>query len=364
MKIACDRKILAEAAAMALRGVPARTAYPLQAMFHLCADDSGLTVAGSGHDVGVKKRVAAQVKEPGACAVLARAMADLLNALGDGEVTLSTDGDEKTNLTLGASTYHLASLSPEDYQEPGDPPMPVAFTLPASLLREVVRQTAFAAGDDPSRPTMMGIKLMASDETLKLVATDGSRLAMRSAALPEAVATAVDCIAPQKALVDAARILGDGDVEVSVSKSFLRVAQVDVSLTMRLIEGMFPPFERVIPTGGDKTLTLDTQALLTMCRRIAMVAADTHRLTLRTVEGGIALSGESSAVGRGGEFLAAERTGDDVEMAFDVRFLIDFLAAVGSERVTATMTQPLSPGLWRTEDGTDLKYVLMPMHLM
>lgn len=365
MKVICERKALADAVGVAGRAVPGRTALPIQSHFLIAADETGLRVAGADYELQIEKQIGAQVVEPGLCTVVARVFTDIVNSLPESDVELESLPEGKVFLRCRASEYDLLGLPPEEF-----PPLPqissdVGLQVPAGQLKLLVRQSAFAVSDDASRPQLTGINVTASGTRLKFAATDGSRLVVRQVDLEEAARGEIGCIVPARALNEVSRILTDDQsLEVAVTPNQVLFRLPTVTIVSRLIEGQFPNFERVIPKEYSKKITAPAGELHSAVRRCMIIAEENQRLILQLQGDQLHLKAESGRYGRGHEQVEVVREGEDIEIAFNARFLNDFLGVVSSDGVEVELTAPLSPGVFRPTETPDFTYVLMPMHLM
>jgi len=388
MRAICDRRVLAEAVATAFKAVPARTALPIQSHFLLTAPEypgaGGLRIAGADYELQIEAVVDAQVAEEGQCTVVARILSDLVRALPDGDVELASRPDGHVELRTPTSEYTLFGLPPEEFPPLADLASEQTFSIQAGLLNDLIRQTVFACSTDPSRPQLVGANLVVEGANIKMAGTDGNRLSVRRGQLAQPVANAVSCIVPARALHEVQSVVdklpADQDVEVGVTQNQIafrlnpapdqvgasREAPMPgaVSVTSRLIDGQFPNFERVIPQQWTRKVTVQTAEMQSALRRCKAMAGDTRRVVFRTEGDVLVLTAESTTYGHGREQVEVVREGEDIEIAFDVNYLEQFLAVVGTEGTVIEMTGSLAPGVMRPLDGVDLTYVLMPMQLV
>ncbi len=379
MKAILDRRTLSEVLSTALRAVPSRSALPIQTHFLFSAEENGLKVAGADYELQIECRTPAQVIEPGQATCPARTLVELVSRLPEADVQIEGDGEGHFLLRCQNSEYELRGEPAEEF-----PPLNwelgvsseegITFQIQASLLKEMVRHTAFAVSDDPARPQFTGLDFILQGNRFKMVATDGSRLALREGDLeeepqgdPARLEQGVECIVPAKTLVEFSRIVGSEEdllIEVSLSPGQIAFRWPDTLMVSRLIEGKFPPFERVIPKEGRIRWSVATADLLSAVQRCRIIAGESHRLLLKTEENQLHILAESAPMGRGHEQVEIVKEGEDIEIAFDGRYLSDFLSVVPSEGVTVELTAPLSPGVFKPIDGPSLTYVLMPMQLI
>jgi DNA polymerase III subunit beta len=256
--------------------------------------------------------------------------------------------------------------------------------VPQTVLKEMIRQTSFAVSPDDNRPILTGILMVFDGETLKLVATDTHRLAVKTAIIKDGRGSQ-QAIVPARAMNELTRLLSDaeGDVQVALSNNQVKFAlpgDSEVQIVARLIEGQFPNFQRVIPQDFQKRLVIPTEPLLRAVRRAHIVARESaNRVVLRTDGEKLVLTAESQQVGNAREELELHvREGDDVEIAFNAKYLLDLLNVLTEETLTMELSESLKPGLVRPipappkdSDDTnpmtlpaDYLCVLMPMQIV
>jgi DNA polymerase-3 subunit beta len=368
MKAICDRKALAEAANIAIRAVPSRTALPIQTHFLITAEAQAMRIAGADYELQIETTIPAQVVEEGQCTVLARILSELVSALPDGDIQLASLPDGHVELRTPTSEYKLFGLPPEEF-----PPLPEltsepTIQIPAPLLNDLIRQTIFACSTDPSRPQLVGANLVVEGNLIKMAGTDGNRLSVRRATLEQAAPEPISCIVPSRALSEVQRIVSplpsDTMVQIGITQNQIAFRFPDICLISRLIEGQFPNFERVIPQQWTRRLTLQTKEFQSALRRCMAMAGETRRVVFRTENDKLTLLAESSSFGSGREEIEVIKEGEDIEIAFDIRYLDQFLNVVGTEGTVIEMTGSLAPGVMRPVEGDDLTYVLMPMQLI
>lgn len=299
--------------------------------------------------------------------VPARVFAEILAALPETDVLLERNvGDNKIHLRCARSDYNILGLPAEEFPAPPDVTPTASFALPGQLLKDMIRHVLFAVSTDETRPILTGVLLAFTGDSLKLVATDTHRLAVRTEKIAgEGSATA---IIPARAMNELIRLAGDDDtVTVSLAQGQARFEVDKTTMTTRLLEGQFPNYERVIPTSFDRRLTLETEAFQQAVKRASIVARDNaHRVVLETEGAQLALSAESGTIGSVRDEIEVAREGDDITIAFNAKYMNDVLSIVETEGVALELTEPLRPGILRPigDNATDYLCVLMPMQVI
>jgi len=241
----------------------------------------------------------------------------------------------------------------------------VSFKIEKGALRQGIHKTIFAVSAEEARPQLTGILLLLAEDGIKLVSTDTHRLCKQDLTIREGRGEAQSII-PQRAMAELSRLLTDdeGEVTINISPSQILFTLPDVSLVSRLIEGQFPNYERVIPAEHDRRLTLPTPDFLQAMRRASIVAREnSNRAVLRTVDGKLVVTAESGSIGKAYEEVEVIKEGEDVEMAFNAKYLLDVLTVMDAEAVELELTGSLSPGVVKGQGAEDYLYVVMPMQI-
>ncbi len=403
MKAICPRKALFDAVQTVGHAVSGRNPLPILSHILIQADGDGLRLMATDLELGISCRVAdrtgvldenadkasartsTQILEPGALTSPARLLTEVLANLPDkDDVAISVDKSHTVRIhcEYSRSDFKILGLPAEDYPQLPEVQDTVAFSVPQARLRDLIRQTLFAVSTDEARMILTGVLMVYEENTVKFVATDTHRLAVMETKVSEGRGGPQKAIVPARAMTELARLLTDseGDVQVTLSTNQIRFAlpgEGEVQIISRLIEGQFPNYQRVIPAAHQKTLTLEVGALLRAVRRASIVARENaHRIVFRTVEDKLVLTAESQMVGNAREEVEVEREGEDVEIAFNAKYLLDVLNVLDCDKIQLELTEALKPGVLRpvsildTVDNGDAAVgegylcVLMPMQIV
>jgi DNA polymerase-3 subunit beta len=322
----------------------------------------------------------------GAATVPARNLTELLAAMPEMPVELTAEGGDGAGFALhlrcNRANYKLLGLSPEDFPLLPEVKQDTQFKVTRHDLREAIRQTIFAVSPDEARAILTGILMVYKDEKLLTVATDTHRLAVRESPTKDGTSATVQAVVPTHAMQEVLRIMGgseEGDVAITLSDNqvqfriFDEKTGVGTTLISRLIEGAFPSYERVIPQSHEHTLTLERDPLFNAFRRAAIVARGegaANRVVLRTQDQNdaatLTITAESGNLGNAFEEVEVIREGSDVpvEIAFNVKYLLDVLSVLDCEGVHLELTEPLRPGVLRPSGDPNYFCVLMPMQVV
>jgi DNA polymerase-3 subunit beta len=366
----CALKDLADGAQAVGRAVSTRTSLPILNHILIQSEEDRLRLSATDMELGISLTIPAKVAEPGGLTAPSRLLNDLLSTLPDAEVTLNVDRSHAMRVTCDKSDFKLLGLPHEDYPRLPEVKDEHAFSVAQNTLRDMIRQTIFAVSPDEARAILTGVLVCFEESTLKLVATDTHRLALRTAPIIEPRGGA-SAIVPARAMNELLRMLTDepGFVTVRMSENqAMFQTPGGVTLVSRLIDGQYPNYSRVIPTACQHRLTLQTQSLLQAVRSAAVVARSAaNRVQIKTDGDRLQVTAESSIDGNAYEEVEIAYEGEGVEMAFNAKYLLDVLQVVGAEGVYLDVTDPLKPAVMRpVADSADEEYLclLMPMQLV
>ena len=316
---------------------------------------------------------AASVETPGAITVSAHLLFDIARKLPDGsQVSLET-ADNRMTVKAGRSRFQLPTLPRDDFPVIVEGDLPTSFELPARVLAELIDRTRFAISTEETRYYLNGIFLHVSDDeapVLKAAATDGHRLARFTLPRPEGAAGMPDVIVPRKAVGELRKLLEeslDGNVEIDLSASKVRFTlggEGGVVLTSKLIDGTFPDYSRVIPTGNDKLLKLDPKSFYEGVDRVATIATEKTRAVKMGLDTDkVTLSVTSPDNGTAAEEVPADYRSEAIEIGFNANYLKDILHQIDGDTVELHLADPGAPTLIRQDDKSPALYVLMPMRV-
>lgn len=366
MKITCERGYLATALGVASRAVSARNTLPILSNVLLEASGDRVRLTATDLDTSIRADLPAFVEREGEVSVPASLLSDVVSKLPDAPVTLEL-GDNKVSLRCGKSDYTIVSLPAEDFPVVPQVKDGTLITLPQGTLKEMLRLTTFAAAKEENRSVLMGVLFEARGSTLTLVATDTRRLSWKQTEISDTIETPVQAIVPAKPLAELERVLRDtleDTVAIRFGGSQVQFETGSVTLVSRVLDGAFPPYERLIPKTCERKLTFDRTAMLDAMRRVQIVAKNaSQRSVWRTKGDALEVTAESQDVGRAFEEVPIAMEGSDITIAFNAVFLNEVLSIVGADKMTMEMQGPLQPSVMRADNKPDFLYLVMPMNV-
>jgi DNA polymerase-3 subunit beta len=324
-------------------------------------------------DLQIVESVEAQVETAGATTVSAHTLFDIARKLPEGSQVSIQAADGKMLIQAGRARFNLATLPRDDFPMIAEGDLPTQFELPAATLIQIIDKTRFAISTEETRYYLNGIFFHVSEDTssggqpvLKAAATDGHRLARVTVPRPEGAESMPDIIIPRKCIAELRKLLDevDGSIDVSLSASKIRFSMGTAILTSKLIDGTFPDYSRVIPTGNDKLLKIDPRSFEEGVDRVATIATEKTRAVKMTLDRDkITLSVTSPENGTAAEEVPGDFAGEGFDIGFNARYLLDILQQVGSDTVELHLADAAAPTLIRENDRSPALYVLMPMRV-
>ncbi len=371
MKFSCSTKDIASAVGAASKVVNAHTTVPILSNVLLTAVDETIRVRATDLELTLEHVFPAEISEPGSITVPAKLFSGYLANLPAGIVELAGT-PTRASVKWERSNYDFHALPADEY-----PPLPASqkgtsFSLGAKLFRDGVNATIFAASSEEARgAVLMGTLIEIAGDQLTMVATDGYRLAKWHATLAQGLADGgtAKFIVPSRALQEAARNLGGAEsVDVAAlgpSGNQLAFAAQNASIVVRLVDGQYPNYGQVIPQQFDRSVTVNTSALIAGLRRAELVAGDRASMVKINVSNQqLIITANSDTTGNAYEELEVEQQGDDLTIAFNARYLVEILNHIDAPRIVMEFLGPLSPAAIRPAEpaaGTGQMYVLMPL---
>jgi DNA polymerase-3 subunit beta len=354
------------------RVVERRNTIPILANVLVRAEKSALNLKATDLDLEVIESIAAEVAPGGSTTVPAHMFYEIVRKLPEGsQVVLEASGDRAVlAIRAGRSRFTLQTLPESDFPDLAAVDMTHKFALNAADLKRLIDKTQFAISTEETRYYLNGIYLHAAGTgktaTLRAVATDGHRLAQADLPLPSGAVGMPGVIVPRKAVNEVQRLIEDSEVDVAVelTSSKIRFSLGDVVLTSKLIDGTFPDYGRVIPTGNDKELVVDKRDFEAAVDRVSTVSSERGRAVKLSLSAGrLVLSVTNPDSGSATEELEVEYDADPIDIGFNSRYLLDIAAQIDGEVAVLKLADPGSPTLIQDKDAKGTLYVLMPMRV-
>jgi DNA polymerase-3 subunit beta len=373
MKINVERSALLKALSHVQSVVERRNTIPILSNVMIEAGKGQLKLTATDLDIEIVEAIPADVLRNGAATAPAHMLYDIVRKLPDGaqvQAELLTSEGGRLAVSAGSSRFELSCLPKEDFPQMAAAALPHKFRLAADDLKRIIDKTRFAISTEETRFYLNGIYVHAAKDTkskaLRAVATDGHRLARYEMELPDGAGDMPGVIIPRKTVAELRKLLDDADgaIEVALSDTKIQFGFGGVELTSKLIDGTFPDYQRVIPSGNDKALALESKDFSQSVDRVSTISADkTRAVKLAVAKDKITLSVVNPESGTATEELGATYSANPLEIGFNARYLLDITSQIEGKDVRFLLSDAGSPTIIEDAEDSRTLYVLMPMRV-
>ncbi len=371
MKFSISREQFLKPLQLVASVVERRQTLPVLSNVLIILDNNSLSLTGTDLEVEIVGRVELAddgIYESGEITVPARKLMDICKSLPDRcQLNFaSDDSGGRIQISSGRSKFSLATLPASEFPNVEDAPGGVEFQIPADELKRLIDSTAFAMAHQDVRYYLNGMLWEATTGMLRTVTTDGHRLAMSSRSMPFSVPEKIQAIIPRKGVMELSRILGEGgEVKVTLGSNHVRIKSDDFLFTSKLVDGAYPDYERVLPKAGTKALIGGREELRQSFARAAILSNEKYRgVRLLLQDSSLKITANNPEQEEAEEELAVDYQGDgDLEIGFNVNYLIDVLNVLKCENVKINFIDSNSSALLENPDSDEAVYVIMPMRL-
>jgi DNA polymerase-3 subunit beta len=366
MKFQTEKEILLNPLQQIIGAVEKKQTMPALSNVLIRTSENSLTLTATDLEIELVSQINIIVDEPGEITVPARKLLDIYKALPNEAIIKFSVVDGKARIQSGRSRFTLTTLPANDFPSLDTINSIYEFEIPQNILRDIIDKTAFAMAQQDVRYYLNGLMLELSANYLRAVATDGHRLAYCQKETNADIADIKQVILPRKGVLELVRLLGDtkDSVKIILGSNHLQVEFNGFRLTSKLIDGRFPDYNRVMPTGGDNILRVDRDQLRQALMRASILSNEKYRGIRLLLENNlIKLQAQNPDQEEADIEQEVDYSGDDIEIGFNVNYLLDVLNVTNSDIVQATLSDSNSSFLLTYPDQTDCKYVIMPMRL-
>ena len=375
MKVSCLQENLAKGLSIVSRAVASRSTLPVLSNILVATDQSRLRLSATNLEMAITCWIGAKVEEEGATTVPAKTFTDIVNALPQGQMDMSLNVRiQSLNVRGGAFVNDVKCIDAQEFPIIPQADLSDGVNLNVADLREMIDQVVFSAATDDARPILTGVLVKVDGGSVTFAATDGFRLAVRTAHLSAPAAEPVLAIIPARALAELGRVAGDQE-EAAVMTLPPGRGQVifhlkDVELVSQLIEGTFPDYTHIIPKSYATRTVMTTEAFRKACKAADIFARENaHTARFKISPGGelqpgmVEITAQAAETGSNEARLDATIEGNGVEIAFNVKYLVDVLNVLSTANVALETGAATSPGVVRPVGEDDFLYVVMPMRI-
>ena len=372
MKFSIERANLLRAVSQAQSVVERRNTIPILGNVLIEAEGDTVRFRATDLDIEVVDKAVATVERAGATTVSAVTLHEIVRKLPDGAlVALTDDGAAgRLNVDAGRSSFQLATLPKQDFPVMASAEYDCTFTAPAPVLRRLFDKSKFAISTEETRYYLNGVYMHVAEaggtKVLRCVATDGHRLARIDAPLPDGAGSMPGVIVPRKTVGELRKLLDKDEalIEVSVSETKVRFSTDEITLTSKVIDGTFPDYSRVIPTGNTRVMQVDAADFAAAVDRVATVSPERSRaVKLSLDQDRLMLSVNAPDSGAAEEELVVAYSDEKLEIGFNAKYLLEIAGQVDRENAVFRFNSSGDPTLMQEGDDTSAVYVVMPMRV-
>ncbi len=372
MRVSVLQENLQKGLSIVTRAIPARPALPVLSNVLLSTEGQRLKLSATNLELGITCRIGANIDEEGATTVPGRTFLDLVSNLSHEAVNLELNPrTQNLRIECGGNTGNIKCVDASEFPLVPDTDGQQGVALPAAALKEMIGHVEFAAAKEDNRPVLTGVLVRFEDDVMTMAAADGYRLAVRTVTLETPVQEDYQIIVPAKTLAEVARIIDNTDDEVLISlpegRNQVMFHLKNVDVVSSLLDGDFPSYEAIIPRSHTTTTQLYTEELLKACKRSEVFAKDSANASKIVINpsdtglGRLLVTSRSQEKGDNEGLVDASVDGDEVEISFNIRYLIEVLNVIKEDQIILETSGTAKPGLLRPMGRDDFIHVIMPM---
>ena len=374
MKISLLQENLAKGLSLVSRVVASKAQLPVLSNVLLSIDKGKLRLSATNLETGMNLWLGGKTEGEGKLTVPAKIFNEVVGSLPQETVVLEKEG-EGLRISCGKFKSKINGIAAEEF-----PLMPSlrdgktikeTFSLDREAVEKGLGQVAMAAATDESRPIFTGVKMELDEKKLRLAATDGYRLSVKTVTNLKGLKKQKSLVVPARALMELVRAITATETEAkevvlaaTEEERQLIMAYGDVEVVTRILEGEFPDFDKIIPTSHTTAIVLDAEELLQAVRAAAVFAKDSANIVrFKVSDKGLLISANAPQVGENEVELSGKKTGEDAEIAFNSRYLLEMLNVIEVKELRLEMSGPLSPGVFKPKEDNGLIHIIMPVRV-
>ena len=351
--------------------VDKKNTMPILSNMLLVADGKGIEIIATDLEIGLRGRYAAEVEKPGAVTVSAKKMFEIVRELPEEDVEIRVEEGNWVKIVSGHSQFKLVGLPKEEYPSMPDVAEEGMITMDGVTLRDMIKKTLYAAGENDARYVLNGLYVHLSPAkgglNIRMVGTDGHRLSMIDR-IVEAKHKEESVIVPKKAMIELRRLLEEDSsqegFQIGFSKNHALFKRDGLVMVSKLIDGNYPNYQQVLPTQNTKKVAVSKNIFTHAVKRVSILSKEkTNAVKLQLEKNKLLLSTNNPEVGEANEELSIDYTGESISIGFNSRYLMDVLMAMDRDTITLELNDSLSPCLVKEEGNDAYKCVVMPMRV-
>lgn len=363
MKIKCMKDELLEGINIVQKAVSVKASMPI--MEGILVEAIGrLKLTGNDLEIGIEAYIDADIKEPGSVVLNAKMFGSIINKLPNEEITIEVKSDLMVHIMCGTCKFEIKGLAPQQFPALPQVKEDKSFEVDQKVIKDMIKQTSFAASTDDSRPILTGILVECKDGELTFVAIDGFRMAIRKRLLKKDVT--LRAVVPSKTLNEIGKILtGNGTVKISLEKSQIMFEMAACKVVSRLLEGEYINYSSIIQNGCQTYVTVSTKDLLSSIERASLISGMEDKripVTFNIQDDKIVITSKTTN-GAAREEVKAKIDGNNLETNFNPKYFIDALKAADDEKVSIQLTTNIAPCTINPLEGEEYVYLVLPVRV-
>ncbi|MCL6472852.1 MAG: DNA polymerase III subunit beta [Firmicutes bacterium] len=363
MNISFTQSDLNSALQIVQRAVSAKSILPILSGILFNIDNGHVELCSTDLELSIKYRLAVEIKDDTPVVIPARLVSDIVKNLPDAKVDIYSDAKSgSVKLSCGSASFDINTYPVDDFPRFPELDSEKKITIGGKKFSAAVKQVIKAVSKDETRPVLCGILLTIDKGRLTMVTTDSYRLAVHESSV-EGLADDINVIIPARCMDEVARICGDEAIEIGLTKNQIYFSFGNVAIVSRLIEGNFPPYKQLLPDSCDIRVKLNRDRMISALKRVSLLAHNNALVKIKVEEKKIQVSAMTADVGSALEYIDANASGGEMEVAFNAQYLIDGLSSINEEEVFLELNSPLKPGIIRPAVAQDFLYLAMPVRI-
>ncbi len=366
MKFSCNTETLSQNCQNVQRAVSNKTSIPAVECIYIKAENGTLTLTGYDLELGIYTSIPAKIEESGGILIHAKVLCDILRRLPGEYVSIESDERQMANIVSGEAKYSIMGMSPQEYPELPSVTGGLPVNIPQGVIKEMVRQTIFAvAVNDTSKIVHTGLKFDIEERLISLIAVDGFRLAIRKEAI-NYEGEPLSFVVPAKTMSEVVKLIDDDLTLMSlgVGKRHIEFETNGYRVVSRLLEGDFLNYKTAIPASSTTTVKVNTKLMIESIERTSLIISDKLTSPVRCLfnDNTVKIS-SSTTIGTATDKIAADISGDTVEIGFNNRFLLDALKVSDTDEVKIELNGGVSPIIILPPEGDNFIFLILPVRL-
>ena len=364
MKFTCSRQKLTEAVLNVMRAVSSKSTMPALEGILVKAKNSKLTLTGYDLEIGITTFIEAMIYEEGAVVINAKLFSEIIKRMPEDQISVETDDKLTVYLSSGKSEYKIIGIPDSEYPELPSVSATDPITINGETLASMIRQTIYAVSDKDIKPTHKGSLFEIENRTLKIISVDGYRLAIRKEDID--FDGEKSFIVPGKSLSEVEKLITNDieNIKISAGDRHIILNIGDYSIITRLIEGEFMNYKSAIPTNHSTELRVNTRKFINSIDRMSLLLNERMKSPIRCrIENNMIKTFCNTPLGQANDEFEATTDGEDLEIGFDNKYMLDALRNADTDEVKIQLNGPLSPMVILPSEGDSFIFLVLPVRL-